>query len=137
MIYVKRGESVFTAYVKEGFRRLYSASIDSNGQYVDFDEMYAKSPVDSKGRKLIPFNDIFCFSHVQREIIDALLNEPYCYIYTNSNTKHKLESRQKHGVLFEITLGPSPNSSIEAFLKKNPHLKSLFTEDEIARGKKY
>ena len=137
MIYVKRGESAFAAYVKEGFRRLYSASIDSNGQYVDFDEMYAKSPVDSKGRKIIPFDDIFCFSHVQREIIDTLLNEPYCYIYTNNNIKHKLESREKHCVLFEINLGPSPNSSIESFLEKNPHLRSLFTEDEIARGKKY
>ena len=136
MIYVKRGE-VASAYRKEGFRRLYRASIDSNGQYVDFDEMHAKSPVDSKGRKLIPFDDIFCFSHVQREIIDALLNEPYCYIGTNSNTEHKLKEFQKHCVLFEITLGPSPNSSIESFLEKNPHLKSLFTEDEIARGKKY
>ena len=137
MIYVTRGESAYAAYVKEGFRRLYSASIDSNGQYVDFDEMYAKSPVDSKGRKLIPFDDIFCFSHVQREIIDALLNEPYCYIYTNSNTEHKLKEFQKHCILFELNLGPSPNSSIEAFLEKNPHLKNLFTEDEIARGKKY
>ena len=137
MIYVKRGESVFTAYVKEGFRRLYSASIDSNGQYVDFDEMYAKSPVDSKGRKLIPFNDIFCFSYVQREIINEVLNEPYCYIGTNSNTEHKLKEFQKHCVSFELNLGPSPNSSIESFLEKNPHLKSLFTEDEIARGKKF
>lgn len=137
MIYVKRGERAFAAYVKEGFRRLYSASIDSNGQYVDFDEMYAKSPVDSKGRKLIPFNDIFCFYHVQREIIDAVLNEPYCYMYTNSNIKHKLKSHQKNSVLFELTFGPSPNSSIESFLEKNPHLRSLFTEDEIARGKKY
>ena len=136
MIYVKRGE-VVSAYIKEGFRRLYSASIDSNGQYVDFDEMHAKSPVDSKGKKLIPFDDIFCFSHVQREIIDTLLNEPYCYIDTNSNTEHKLIDFQKHCALFELTLGPSPNSSIESFLEKNPHLKSLFTEDEIARGKKY
>ncbi len=136
MIYVKRGE-VVSAYIKEGFRRLYSASIDSNGQYVDFDEMYAKSPVDSKGRKLIPFDDIFCFSHVQREIIDALLKEPYCYIYTNSNTEHNLKEFQKHCILFELNLGPSPNSSIESFLEKNPHLKSLFTEDEIARGKKF
>lgn len=137
MIYVTRGESAYAAYVKEGFRRLYSASIDSNGQYVDFDEMYAKSPVDSKGRKLIPFDDIFCFSHVQREIINALLNEPYCYIYTNSNTEHKLKEFQRHCILFELTLGPSPNSSIESFLEKNPHLRSLFTEDEITRGKKY
>ena len=136
MIYVKRGE-VVSAYIKEGFRRLYSASIDSNGQYVDFDEMYAKSPVDSKGRKLIPFDDIFCFSHVQREIIDALLKEPYCYIYTNSNTEHNLKEFQKHCILFELNLGPSPNSSIESFLEKNPHLKSLFTEDEIARSKKF
>ena len=136
MIYVKRGE-VVSAYIKEGFRRLYSASIDSNGQYVDFDEIVANSPVDSAGRKLIPFDDIFCFWHIQKEIRDAILNEPYCYIGTNSNTEHKLKEFQKHCVSFELNLGPSPNSSIESFLKKNPHLKSLFTEDEIARGKKY
>lgn len=136
MIYVKRGE-VVSAYIKEGFRRLYSASIDSNGQYVDFDEMHAKSPVDSKGRKLIPFDDVFCFYHIQKDIINEVLNEPYCYIGTNSKTEHKLKEFQKHSVSFELNLGPSPNSSIESFLKKNPHLKSLFTEDEIARGKKF
>ena len=136
MIYVKQGE-VVSAYIKEGFRRLYSASIDSNGQYVDFDEMHAKSPVDSKGTKLIPFDDVFCFYHIQKEIINEVLNEPYCYIGTNSNTEHKLKEFQKHCVSFELNLGPSPNSSIESFLEKNPHLKSLFTEDEIARGKKF
>lgn len=135
MIYVKRGGNVVSAYIKEGFRRMYSASIDSNGQYVDFDEMVANSPVDSAGRKLIPFDDIFCFWYIQKEIREDILNEPYCYI--GYNTIHKLKDYLKNSVSFELTLGPSPNSSIESFLRKNPHLTSLFTEDEIARGKIY
>ena len=135
MIYVKRGGNVVSAYIKEGFRRMYSASIDSNGQYVDFDEMVANSPVDSTGRKLIPFDDIFCFWYIQKEIREDILNEPYCYI--GYNTIHKLKDYLKNSVSFELTLGPSPNSSIESFLRKNPHLTSLFTEDEIARGKIY
>ena len=135
MIYVKRGGNVVSAYIKEGFRRMYSASIDSNGQYVDFDEMVANSPVDSAGRKLIPFDDIFCFWYIQKEIREDILNEPYCYI--GYNTIHKLKDYLKNSVSFELTLGPSPNSSIESFLRKNPHLTSLFTEDEIAKGKIY
>lgn len=135
MIYVIRGGNVTNAYIKEGLRRMYSASIDSNGQYVDFDELLAKSPVDSRGRKLIPFDDIFCFRYIQEEIRDAILNEPYCYI--GYRAKHKLKEYLKRSVSFGLTLGPSPNSSIESFLKKNPHLVNLFTEDEIARGKKY
>ena len=135
MIYVKRGGDIASAYIKEGFRRMYSASIDSNGQYVDFDEMVANSPVDSAGRKLIPFDDIFCFWYIQKEIREDILNEPYCYI--GYNTIHKLKDYLKNSVSFELTLGPSPNSSIESFLRKNPHLTSLFTEDEIARGKIY
>ena len=135
MIYVKRGGNVVSAYIKEGFRRMYSASIDSNGQYVDFDEIVANSPVDSAGRKLIPFDDIFCFWYVEKEIREDILNEPYCYI--GYNTIHKLKDYLKNSVSFELTLGPSPNSSIESFLRKNPHLTSLFTEDEIARGKIY
>ena len=135
MIYVERGGNIVSAYIKEGFRRMYSASIDSNGQYVDFDAMLAKSTVDSKGRTVIPFDDIFCFWHKQKEIRDAILNEPYCYI--GYNTKHKLKDYLKNTVSFELTLGPSPNSSIESFLKKNPHLESLFTEEEVARGKRY
>ena len=135
MIYVKRGGNVVSAYIKEGFRRMYSASIDSNGQYVDFDEIVANSPVDSAGRKLIPFDDIFCFWYIQKEIREDILNEPYCYI--GYNTIHKLKDYLKNSVSFELTLGPSPNSSIESFLRKNPHLTSLFTEDEIARGKIY
>ena len=135
MIYVERGGDVVGAYIKEGLRRMYSASIDSNGQYVDFDAILAKSPVDSKGLKLIPFDDIFCFWYIQKEIRDAILNEPYCYI--GYKTKHKLKDYLKNSVSIGLTLGPSPNSSIESFLKKNPHLVSLFTEDEIARGKIY
>lgn len=135
MIYVERGGNVTSAYIKEGFRRMYSASIDSNGQYVDFDALLDKSPVDSRGRKLIPFDDIFCFWYIQEEIRDAILNEPYCYI--GYNTKHKLKDYLKKSVSFELTLGPSPNSSIESFLKKNPHLTNIFSEDEIARGKRY
>lgn len=135
MIYVKRGGNVVSAYIKEGFRRMYSASIDSNGQYVDFDEIVANSPVDSEGRKLIPFDDIFCFWYIQKEIKDTILNEPYCYI--GYNTIHKLKDYLKNSVSFELTLGPSPNGSIESFLRKNPHLTSLFTEDEITRGKIY
>lgn len=135
MIYVKRGGNVVSAYIKEGFRRMYSASIDSNGQYVDFDEIVANSPVDSAGRRLIPFDDIFCFWYIQKEIREDILNEPYCYI--GYNTIHKLKDYLKNSVSFELTLGPSPNSSIESFLRKNPHLTSLFTEDEIARGKIY
>ena len=135
MIYVERGGNVVSAYIKEGFRRMYSASIDSNGQYVDFDEIVANSPVDSAGRKLIPFDDIFCFWYIQKEIREDILNEPYCYI--GYNTIHKLKDYLKNSVSFELTLGPSPNSSIESFLRKNPHLTSLFTEDEIARGKIY
>ena len=73
MIYVKRGGNVVSAYIKEGFRRMYSASIDSNGQYVDFDEIVANSPVDSAGRKLIPFDDIFCFWHIQKKIREDIL----------------------------------------------------------------
>ena len=135
MIYVKRGGDITSAYIKEGFRRMYSASIDSDGQHVDFDEMLDKSPVDYKGRKLIPFNDIFCFWYIQKEIIDEILNEPYCYIGYNKH--HKLKEYLKRAISFELTLGPSPNSSIESFLKKNPNLVNLFTEDEIERGKKY
>ena len=135
MIYVKRGGNVVSAYIKEGFRRMYSASIDSNGQYVDFDEIVANSPVDSAGRKLIPFDDIFCFWYIQKEIRDIILNEPYCYI--GYNKQHKLKNHLKNSVSIGITLGPSPNSSLTSFLKKNPHLKSLFTEEEIARGKRY
>ena len=135
MIDAERGGNIVSAYIKDGFRRMYSASIDSNGQYVDFDAMLAKSTVDSKGRTVIPFDDIFCFWHKQKEIRDAILNEPYCYI--GYNTKHKLKDYLKNAVSFELILGPSPNSSIESFLKKNPHLESLFTEEEIARGKRY
>ena len=135
MIYVKRGGNVDSAYIKEGFRRMYSASIDSNGQYVDFDEIVANSPVDSAGRKLIPFDDIFCFWHIQKKIREDILNEPYCYI--GYNTIHKLKDYLKNSVSIELTLGPSPNSSIESFLRKNPHLTSLFTEDEIERAKRY
>ena len=135
MIYIERGGNVVSAYIKEGLRRMYSASIDNNGQYVDFDAILAKSPVDSKGIKLIPFDDIFCFWYIQKEIRDTILNEPYCYI--GYNTKHKLKDYLKNAVSFELILGPSPNSSIESFLKKNPHLTSLFTEEEIARGKRY
>ena len=135
MIYVERGGNIVSAYIKEGFRRMYSASIDSDGQHVDFDEMLDKSPVDYKGRKLIPFNDIFCFWYIQKEIRDTILNEPYCYI--GYKTKHKLKDYLKNRVSIGLTLGPSPNSSIESFLKKNPHLVSLFTEEEIARGKRY
>ena len=135
MIYVERGGNVVSAYIKEGLRRMYSASIDNNGQYVDFDAILAKSPVNSKGIKLIPFDDIFCFWYIQKEIRDAILNEPYCYI--GYKTKHKLKDYLKNCVSIGLTLGPSPNSSIESFLKKNPHLVSLFTEDEIARGKRY
>lgn len=135
MIYVERGGNVTSAYIKEGFRRMYSASIDSNGQYVDFDALLDKSPVDSRGRKLIPFDDIFCFWYIQEEIRDNILNEPYCYI--GYNTKHKLKEHLKKSISFELTLGPSPNSSIESFLRKNPHLANIFSEDEIARGKRY
>ena len=135
MIYVERGGNVVSAYIKEGVRRMYSASIDNNGQYVDFDAILAKSPVNSKGIKLIPFDDIFCFWYIQKEIRDTILNEPYCYI--GYKTKHKLKDYLKNRVSIGLTLGPSPNSSIESFLKKNPHLVSLFTEDEIARGKRY
>ena len=135
MIYVERGGNVVSAYIKEGLRRMYSASIDNNGQYVDFDAILAKSPVNSKGIKLIPFDDIFCFWYIQKEIIDEILNEPYCYIGYNKH--HKLKEYLKRAVSFELTLGASPNCSIESFLKKNPHLVNLFTEDEIERGKKY
>ena len=135
MIYVERGGNVTNAYIKEGFRRMYSASIDSNGQYVDFDALLAKSPVDYRGRKLIQFDDIFCFWYIQEEIRDTILNEPYWYI--GYNTKHKLKDYLKKSVSFELTLGPSPNSSIESFLRKNPHLVNIFSEDEIARGKRY
>lgn len=135
MIYVERGGDVVSAYIKEGFRRMYSSSIDSNGQYADFDELLAKSPKDSRGKILIPFDDIFCFWYIQEEIRDTLLNEPYCYI--GYNKKHKLKEHLKNAVSFELTLGPSPNSSIESFLKNNPHLANLFSEEEIARGKRY
>lgn len=135
MIYVERGKNVASAYIKEGLRRMYSASIDSNGQYVDFDEMLAKSPVDSKGRKTIPFNDIFCFWDIQKKIRNTILNEPYCYV--GYNKPHKLKEYLKNTISFELTLGPCPNCSIESFLKNNPHLSSLFTEEEIEKAKRY
>ena len=135
MIYVKKGGNVVRAYMMEGFRRLYSASIDRNGQYVDFDAIMAKATVASSAKKIIPFEDIFCFRHMQKEIIADLLNESYCYI--GYNKQHKLKKHLKNSVSLGLTLGPSPNSSLKSFLKKNPHLKSLFTEEDLARDKIY
>ena len=75
---------------------------------------------------------LLCYN---KKIREDILNEPYCYI--GYNTIHKLKDYLKKSVSIELTLGPSPNSSIESFLRKNPHLTSLFTEDEIARAKSY
>jgi hypothetical protein len=135
MIKVVRGKSVVDAYIFEGFRRLYSASIDSNGNYVDYDTLYANAPRDSHGRICLPFDDIYCHHRLQNKIIDDITKEPYMYL--GYKTVHRLKQTQRDSIRFNLTLGPSPNSSLESFIRKFTNIKDLFTPEEIEDSKKF
>lgn len=135
MIKVCKGKNVVDAYITEGFRRLYSASIDCNGNYVDYDVMYNEAPRDSAGRIHLPFDDIYCNRHIQSKIIEDITKEPYMFL--GYKTVHRLRKHQQDTIRFNLTLGPSPNSSLEAFIRKFANIKDLFTEEEIEDSKKF
>ena len=117
MIFVNSNKDVGLAYTYEALRRLWEASIDENGNFVNFDYYYNHSP-KKDGRIYMPFEDVYCPAELQTKIIDEILKEPYC---TPTGKVYKLnKSRYEQQIIYGATLGPSPWSSKESFAKRHP-----------------
>lgn len=122
MIFVNSEKDVAEAYIMEGLRRLWAASVDETGKSVSFDYYYNISP--RKGRTvMIPYEDIYCPDDLQMNIVNELLAEPYC---TPSGKIYKLnKSRYETKIRFNTVLGPSPWSSKKTFAEKHPKFNKI------------
>lgn len=121
MIFVNSEKDAVTAYIMEGLRRLWSVSVDENGESVSFDYFYNHSPrID--GRVNVPYNDVYCSIEEQQNIINDLVKEPYC---TPSGKIHKLKKFNVDTIKYNTTLGPSPFSSKERFIERHPKFKKV------------
>ena len=116
MIFVNSEKDIEEAYIMEGLRRLWAASVDETGKSVSFDYYYNISP--RKGRTvMIPYEDVYCPNELQTEIDNELLAEPYC---TPTGKIHKLnKSRYETKIRFNTVLGPSPWSSKKTFVQNH------------------
>lgn len=122
MIFVYSEKDIAEAYIMEGLRRLWAASVDENGNFVSFDYYYNISP--RKGKTvMIPFEEVYCPDYLQNKIVDELLEEPYC---TPSGKIHKLnKTRYESSIRYSTVLGPSPWSSKKTFAQKHTKFKKI------------
>ena len=75
MINVKKGIDILRAYELEGYRRLYAASIDKNGNCGNFDEiLFVNNNQSDNDKIIINFDDYYCPHITQKNIISKLLN---------------------------------------------------------------
>ena len=122
MIFVNSEKDVLNAYIMEGLRRLWEVSVDENGEFANLDYSFNHSPKNGK-QVLIPFEDVYCPDYLQLQIINELINEPYC---TPSGKVYKLKkSRYEQSIKYNVTLGPSPWSSKKTFIKNHPKFKKI------------
>lgn len=131
MIVVNKLGDEVNAYIIEGLRRIYSASINSSGNYVDYDMYLSNADLNTQRQLEIPFMSVFCPSKTQKDILYDLLKEPYKTV--KGNTLYKLTKRQKQTVSLNVNLGPSPHSVLRTYLNSNSHynLQDKYTEEEI------
>lgn len=114
MINVKKGIDILRAYELEGYRRLYAASIDKNGNCGNFDEILFVNNNQSENDKIIiNFDDYYCPHITQKNIISKLLEEEYKI--NNGAKTYKLNKHNKEVLEYRIYLGVAPNSSLSGF----------------------
>jgi len=124
MIYATSYSDVVSIYVLEGLRRLWELSVNEHGEYVNFDySLHNDYTIDSSGRKDIHYDNVYLNNEIQIEILNNLVNEPYCI--KNNKTVHHLKEYQKQQVKIGSTLGASPWSSKESFIKNHPEFKKI------------
>lgn len=121
MIFVNSEKDVVDIYIMEGLRRLWSASVDENGETVSFDYFYNHSP-KVNGKIHIPYDDVYCPFEEQIKIINDLVNESYCM---PSGKTYKLKRAYANLVQCRTSLGPSPSSSKEHFIEQHPNFKKI------------
>lgn len=122
MIFVHSDQDVANAYIMEGLRRMWAASVDENGNFVSFDYYFNHSPKVGK-QVQIPFDDIYCPDYLQMKIINELLEEPYC---TPTGKVYKLKkSRYEQTIRYNAVLGPSPWSCKRTFAKNHPNFRKI------------
>lgn len=122
MIFVSSHDDVAEAYIIEGLRRLWAASVNDNGVSVNFDYEFNHCPVKGKTH-YIPFEDVYCPDELQIKILNDLLKEDYC---TPSGKIHKLnKTRYEDRIRCNCTLGPSPWSCKRTFISKHPKFKKF------------
>ena len=122
MVFVESHQDVAEAYIIEGLRRLWAASVDENGISVNFDYEFHHCPVKGTTH-YIPYEDVYCPDILQTEIINDLLNEDY---YTPTGKIYKLNrTRYEQQIRCNCVLGASPWSCKRTFLDKHPKFKEI------------
>lgn len=128
MIRVKSANDIVDAYLRTAYRRVYSESIDQFGNYGDFDVLYNNRTIDKYGHFGIPYEDYYCNEYRQREIIESILDEPYCI--RHYKTEHRLKKYQKHSIRFNFSLGCSPCGSARGFIRRHPDAIQYINDEE-------
>lgn len=135
MVYKEDRYEAVDAYILEGYRRLYWYAVDKNMNRADFDRKMIE--VELSGGSL-SYEDYFCPHKLQERLMKELLSEKYT---TPRNARNSLKSYEKDRVSFSCSLGASPFSSIQSYIKNHPASKKKFeqylTEDEIEELDEY
>ena len=131
IVCVKNSNSnLISAYVYEGYRRLYAASVDKNGNIPDFEairhDCIIHEKYNDRHEMMINFDDYYCDKNTYKKIIKELVEEPY--IFAGGHTKHKLASYEKKIITMNLYMGCGPNTSFEGFkrIHKNELNKEFF-----------
>lgn len=110
--------SVISAYIYEGYRRLYASSIDKDGNVPNFEALRHDCVIHEKYNErhemMIDYNDYYCDRDTLNKVINELLNEPYIYNNGKMN-KHKLREYEKKSIRMNLYMGCSPNASLKGF----------------------
>lgn len=123
--------NVICAYIYEGYRRLYAASVDKDGNIPSFEAIRHDCVIHEKYNAcnvmIINYNDYYCDKDVFKDIIRELLDERYTFDI-NKPRSYKLKQYERKSIEMSLELGCSPNTSLEGFkrLHKNDLNKSFF-----------
>lgn len=135
MVYKEDRHDASDAYILEGFRRLYWYTVDENMNRADFDRMMIEAELSGVS---FSYEDYFCPHKLQARLMEELLSEKYT---TPRNARNSLKSYEKDRVRFNCSLGASPFSSIQSYIKNHSASKKKFeqylTEDEIKELDEY
>lgn len=128
-------QDVRNDYIDECYRRMYAEAVKYDGTYGDYDALYYDT-VYVRHSKDFPYDDYYLPPGRFYQIIEEVCNMKYKHSM-NAATVYQLKPYMKRSISMSITLGISPISTADGFLKRHPSARFLFTDAEIEADRNY